>query len=308
MPDVHRTRRDRCPGVLRPWPADDGLLVRLRLVGGRLPVSSLRALCAVAERYGTGRVHVTGRANLQLRGLPGDDGRLAPEVLRALEATGLLPSRTHELVRNIMVSPHGMVPPHGPGSPHRAAPPPGPGSPSRARADCAPVAAALDELLCAEPHRAALPGRFLFVLDAGAGDLLNRTCDLGIAALDQHTAQLRIGDGWGPLTPLSGAADLLAGFADEFLARRGDGPAAPWHVAELPAPLTEPVPPDPRLPDPAPPLPHGPLPEGGLHVPVPDDGLDRPAVDALAEEAFGSGTDGLVVTPWRGVLVPGGAQ
>ena len=29
-----RTRGDLCPGALRPWPADDGLLIRLRLIGG----------------------------------------------------------------------------------------------------------------------------------------------------------------------------------------------------------------------------------------------------------------------------------
>ncbi|MBB6120962.1 nitrite reductase [Nocardiopsis algeriensis] len=291
-PSPLRTRRDRCPGALRPWPADDGLLVRLRLVGGRLPARSLSALAAVADEYGDGRIHVTGRANLQLRALPGHGGSgqasaehaLAPGVLRALEGTGLLPSPTHELVRNVMVSP------------------------GRWRADLRPVAAALDELLCAAPHRAALPGRFLFVLDDGRGDLIERSCDLGLVALDEHVAQLRIGEGWGPLTPLGEAAAALIRFADEFLARRGDGPTAPWHVAELPSPPADPVPPDPRLPDPAPPLPYGPLPGGGRHVPVPGDGLDRSAAEALAEEALAAGPGELVVTPWRGVLVPGGTQ
>src|SRR5699024_1173571 len=93
-----RARRDRCPGALRPWVADDGLLVRLRLIGGHLPVNALSDLCKIAERYGDGRVRVTIRANLQLRALPGHDGSLAPEVVDALQATGLLPSRTHELV------------------------------------------------------------------------------------------------------------------------------------------------------------------------------------------------------------------
>ncbi|WP_435108463.1 nitrite reductase [Nocardiopsis synnemataformans] len=279
-----RSRRDRCPGALRPWPADDGLLVRLRLVGGRLPARSLRALAAVAQEYGDGRIHVTGRANVQLRALPGSDGRLTPEVLRALEGTGLLPSPAHELVRNVMVSPCTGL--------------------AGGKADLRPVAAALDALLCAEPHRAALPGRFLFALDDGSGDLLERSCDLGLVALDAHTAQLRVGERWGPLTPLDEAADSLVHLADRFLERRGDGPAAPWHVAELASPLTDPAPPDPRLPDPAPPLPHGSLPGIGRHVPVPDDGLDRVAADALAAEALDARSGELVVTPWRAVLVP----
>ncbi|WP_306370547.1 nitrite reductase [Nocardiopsis sp. CC223A] len=275
-----RTRRDRCPGALRPWTAEDGLLVRLRLIGGRLPARSLTALAALAEEYGSGRVHVTGRANLQVRALPGRDGRLDPGVLGALEATGLLPSPSHELVRNVMASPLTGL--------------------SGGHADLRPVAAALDTALCSAPHRAALPGRFLFVLDDGRGDLVDRACDLGLTALDGSTAQLRVGDRHGPTVRLDGAADALVRLADLFLERRGDGPTAPWHVTELPSALCAPQPPDPRLPAPAPPLPYGSLPGGARHVPVPEEGLDRAAADALA-----AGGGDLVVTPWRGIVVPG---
>ena len=106
-PTAHpqRSRRDRCPGVFRPWPADDGGLVRLRLIGGRLSGESLAALGEVARTYGDGDVHLTKRANLQLRAMPATDGDLPDEVVEAIAATGLLPSRTHELVRNVMVSP-----------------------------------------------------------------------------------------------------------------------------------------------------------------------------------------------------------
>ena len=41
----------------------------------------------------------------QLGGLPATDGLLSEDLVSAIEATGLLPSRTHDLVRNIMVSP-----------------------------------------------------------------------------------------------------------------------------------------------------------------------------------------------------------
>ena len=274
-----RTRRDRCPGALRPWTAEDGLLVRLRLIGGRLPARSLSAVAAVADDHGSGRVHVTSRANIQVRALPGRDGRLDPRVLGALETTGLLPSPSHELVRNVMASPLTGL--------------------SGGRADLRPVAAALDTALCSAPHRAALPGRFLFVLDDGRGDLVDRPCDLGLTALDQDTAQLRIGDGHGPTVRLEEAADTLVRLADLFLEQRGDGPSAPWHITELPSPLCAPHRPDPRLPSPAPPLPYGPLPGGGRHVPVPEEGLDRSAADTLAAEA-----GELVVTPWRGIIVP----
>lgn len=277
---MNRSRFDRCPGVLRPWPASDGLLVRLRLPGGHITSPQLLQLLEMAERHGDGRVHVTARANLQVRGLPAAPatGHLTEEVVEAIEATGLLPSRTHDLARNIMASPQAGL--------------------SGGRADLRPVVRALDAALQGEPELGSLPGRFLFVLDDGRGDLLDRTCDLGLVALNAEEVQLRIGAGWGPVVPLRGAEDRLVHLALEFVRVRGDGPDALWHVAELPAPLTDRVPPSAGLPGASPPLPYGPVP-GGRHVPVPGDGLDRPAVERLCAAA-----PALVVTPWRGVLVP----
>ncbi|GAB7005748.1 hypothetical protein JCM18899A_32210 [Nocardioides sp. AN3] len=276
-----RTREDRCPGALRPWHAEDGLLVRLRLVGGRVRTDALRALVAVAERYGDGRVHLTGRANLQLRGLPGArgclDGPLDGAVLAALEATGLLPTRTHELVRNVMVSPQTGL--------------------AGGRADLRPVALDLDRLIRADPRLATLPGRFLFVLDDGRGDLVDRSCDLGLVALDSGTAQLRVGDGWGEVVALPEAAAALVGLADSFVHRRGSGPTAPWHVVELESPLAAGSPPAAGVPEPIGALPIGDVP-GGRHLPA-GDGLDR-----LVLEQIGSGVSEVVVTPWRGVLIP----
>lgn len=301
-----RTRSDRCPGASRPWAAPDGMLVRLRLVGGRVEAGALRALAAAAARYGDGRVYLTSRANLQIRGLPGTGAALAPEALAALEATGLLPTRTHELVRNIMVSPlTGRT---------------------GGRIDLRPVAARLDALICAQPALAQLSGRFLFVLDDGRGDLVERACDLGLTALDGASVQLRVGTGWGPVLPVGEAAERIVALAVAFADRRGSGPAAPWHVAELTEPLaeprieprtepptkpptkpptespikplTEPAAPDPRLPGPAPALPFGPGP-AGRHVEVGPGGLDGPAIAELTASA-----PEMVVTPWRGIFVP----
>lgn len=272
-----RTRADRCPGVLRPWSAEDGLLVRLRLVGGRLPAPALARLLQVSADFADGSIYLTKRANLQLRGLPGHGGALTPEALAAVESTGLLPSRTHELVRNILVSPQtGHV---------------------GGRTDLRPVAAQLDALLCADPRLARLPGRFLFVLDDGRGDLLNRAADAGLVALSGEQAQLRIGEHWGDVVTVADSAGGLAELAGAFQEARGGRPDAPWHVHELARPLRPAVAADPRVPAPSGPLPFGSVP-GGTHLHVPDGVLTPDHARSLLEHTE------LVVTPWQGVFIP----
>lgn len=321
---IRRTRGDLCPGVLRPWPAADGALVRLRVPGGRVSPASLAALGEVARRCGDddGNVHLTTRANLQLRALPQDsDGKLPPEVVEAIERTGLLPSPGHELVRNILVSPlTGLDSDQGAG-----------------RVDLRPVTDALDAGLLVDPALGTLPGRFLFVLDDGRGDLVNRSCDLGLVVLGSGSetgattdaaaapgsalAQLRVGEGWGDVIPLAEAADRLVALARAFVDARGTGPDAPWHVRELlaqaappvspripppfppapPAALAPTAAPDPRQPVPTGPLPFGPVPGSAgriEHVGAPD-GVLTPA---LLERLTAPGVTELVVTPWRGVV------
>ena len=321
---IRRTRGDLCPGVLRPWPAADGALVRLRVPGGRVSPASLAALHRVAARYGDDdNVYLTTRANLQVRALPtGPDGHLPGEVVEAITATGLLPAPGHELIRNILVSPlTGLV---------------------GGRVDLRPLTDRLDAGLLADPALAGLPGRFLFVLDDGRGDLVDRGCDLGLVALDAETAQLRVGPDRAGLVPLGGApageeaADRLVELARRFVRVRGAGPQAPWHVRELATPLhlagpepspvsalagpepspgaalagpepspvsalAAPAPADPRLPEPSAPLPFGPVAgaEAIEHVEVPGGVVDR----ALLARLTGPDVRELIVTPWRGVVV-----
>lgn len=277
---MNRNRPDRCPGILRPWPSNDGLLVRLRLPGGRVTTAALTDLVEIAEAHGDGRVHVTTRTNLQVRAMPAvpDTDVLPDDVLVALEATGLLPSRGHDLARNIMASPRTGL--------------------ADGCVDLRPLVAALDAELCADPDLGQLPGRFLFVLDDGSGDLRERSCDLGLVALDPIRAQLRVGRGWGHVVPLVEAHLHLVEMARRFLAVRGVGPHAAWHVDELATTLSPDQAPHRDLPDPSPPPPYGAIP-GGLHLAVPPEGLDRAAVARLTAAA-----PTVVVTPWRGVLVP----
>lgn len=293
-----RTRRDRCPGVLRPWPAADGGLARVRVPGGQLPVPALRALHTLAQRYGDGRVHLTGRANLQLRALPlAADGALPEEVVVAIEETGLLPRRSHDLARNILTSPCTGL--------------------AGGRADLRPVTAALDAALIAVPELGGLPGRFLFTLDDGRGDLAARHLDVGLVALDAERAQLRVGAAWGEVVALADAPAAMTALAARFLARRGDGPSAAWHVAELAGPLAPALPAEPGADVVGDPLPFGAVP-GGHHVPALDvAALDVAVLDDAAPgrgsvvdvatvlelaEAHAAGV--VVLTPFAGVLLP----
>lgn len=289
MTPIARTRADMCPGALRPWAADDGLLVRLRLVGGRLPIPSLARLLQLSQRFSDGAIHLTKRANLEVRGLPDHDGQLPADVLSAIEATGLLPSRTHELVRNILVSPQTGV--------------------AGGLVDLRSVATSLDAALRGDADLARLPGRFLFTLDDGRGDLLYRLTgsgrqgtDLGLIAVSAEHVQLRVGDHWGEVVRLDEAALHLAGLAAAFLTERGSGASAPWHLRELAAPLRTPKASDPRIPAAAPPLPYGSV-AGGTHEEVPDGVLTAAHARALLAHDTGDHAE-VVVTPWHGIFVP----
>jgi len=285
---VNRTYVDRCPGVLRPWIADDGALIRLRLVGGALRSDTLLDLSDIATEWGDGNIHLTSRANLQLRGIPHAEGCVPSAFVDAISATGLLPVPSHELVRNINVSPlTGRV---------------------GGRADLRPLADVVDKLLCADPVFASLAGRFLFSLDDGRGDVGGRTLDLGVFALDAHTAQLRVGSNlWGPTVALNDAAIALLDLAREFLGLHGNGDTAWWHVDELPGKgselLDRPYERDERtLTTSAPPALGKIAQDDGrqaLNIEVPDGKLSP----QLAEEIASLGTK-LIVTPWRNVIVP----
>lgn len=255
-------------------------MVRLRLPGGRLPVRTLRRLSDLAAAYGNGVLQLTSRAGLQLRGLPDP---LPAAFVDAVTATGLLPSPTHERVRNIVASP--LTGLHG------------------GRADVSGLTRALDTALIAEPALADLPGRFLFVLDDGRGDVLDLRLDLGYRASGPDGGYLLVG---GPDRGLPvAAADVvpeLVRLALAFAAARTDTGA--WHVAELPTwtaglglvavpPLAAAV--------------ETPLGVVGraASVAVPLAMLTPAqvaAVEQVVDDSF------VVVTPWRGLVLPGAAH
>ncbi len=284
-----RRHADRCPGVLRPWIADDGALVRIRLVGGAISAQALSDLAIIAGEHADGHLHLTKRANLQLRGIEHVDGRVPDAFVEAVTAAGLLPSPTHELVRNIMVSPlSGRIGGH---------------------ADLRPVARRLDEMLCADPDLADLSARFLFVLDDGRGDLVDRGLDLGVMAVDPDAAQIRVGaEHWGEVVELAAVPDVLLALAHRFREVRGTGDDAPWHIDELPDGggdlLDLHHARDLRTQVASLPAPYGVITQddglGVEHVAVPEGDVSH----ELAGQVLARAGRDVIVTPWRSLLLP----
>jgi precorrin-3B synthase len=150
------TAGDACPGILDLHEARDGLVARIRLPGGYASPPWLRSLAELAGRFGDGRVDLTARSNVQLRGMRAET---AEGLAREAAAAGLLPSPAHDRARNITASPLAGLAGH-----------PGLRDPVRS----------LDRAIRADPGLAALPGRFLFSLDDGTGRAGLSSCDVGL--------------------------------------------------------------------------------------------------------------------------------
>ncbi|RZU49317.1 precorrin-3B synthase [Krasilnikovia cinnamomea] len=205
MSSPRRVSVDACPGALRLHAAADGPLARVRLPGGRLTGAQVRVLRELADEWGDGHVELTSRGNVQLRALTAAPaGRLAGRLADA----GLLPSPTHELVRNIAASPL-------------------PGG----ALDVAPLVGALDRALCADPALAGLPGRFLFALDSGRGDVAF-AADVAAYPLGDAVAILFAGVDAGLRVPPGQVVPALLTAAHAFLSER-----------EAPRPTVPPTPP-----------------------------------------------------------------
>lgn len=92
-----------CPSTHRIYAAPDGGLARVKVPGGRLDVTQLRAVADAARTWGNGVIDLTTRANLQIRGV---DPESAPALRALLAPVGLSdPSPGREDRRNVLASP-----------------------------------------------------------------------------------------------------------------------------------------------------------------------------------------------------------
>lgn len=263
MVDSARVRADACPGVFATHDAADGTLARVRLPGGRVSAAQLHVLADCADELGDGSVYLTSRGNVQLRGLAGDAG-----LVERLSAAGLLPAPAHERVRNFLASPLSGL--------------------AAGIVDVRPLVAELDAAVCAEPALAALPGRFLFALDDGRGDVAAEDADLCWMALDDATGVLLRAGEPGERVALADAVPVLVREALRFQEIRGSA----WRMRELPgfsgtASAPKPIAPGPFLRDDG---------ERGVCV--------APLFGQLTSAQLRLFDQDVVVTPWKSVVAP----
>lgn len=139
-------RKGWCPGALRPMESGDGLIVRLRIMGGALGPALARVLARCAQDYGNGLIDLSARANLQLRGVT---HATLPALQAQLDALGVLDADPDaEAIRNILASPLAGVDPS-------------------ALLNIGPSIRALDERLRNDRALHQLSGKFLFLIDDG---------------------------------------------------------------------------------------------------------------------------------------------
>jgi precorrin-3B synthase len=195
---------DACPGALQVHQAADGALVRVRLPGGMITSAQLAALSSVSSGLGSGTMELTARGNVQLRGITD-----ATAVVPPLTGAGLLPSATHERVRNIVASPlSGRV---------------------GDNADVRPWVGQLDAAICAEPRLADVGGRFWFSLDDGSGDVSGLGADVGVHVFEDGCALLLTGRDTGIRLATDDVIKTLVTVAVRFTEIRGTS----WRVNEL---------------------------------------------------------------------------
>lgn len=294
-------RRGACPGILAPMAVADGLLVRIRLPTATLDAAPAAAVADLARRHGNGRIDLSQRGNLQIRGVRPDSLAPLTDGLRALGLVG--DAVAAEAVRNVLCSPTCGLDP--------------------ACLPVRPLAAALDAALAASPALWALPAKFSFLINGGGrAPLDGGVADIRFDALPGGTL-FRVAVGGDRLTatplgcclPDAVVATALA-LAGAFLALAADrhrrmaalvaagGAAALRRRVPLPplpsSPPTE-GPPAEGPPDEAPPL-SAILGNqtGWLGVAFPFGGLD-----ALTLARMAALDRPLRFTPWRAVLLAG---
>ncbi len=268
-----------CPSALRPMASGDGLVVRLRPRGGRLSSAQASRIADLSNRYGSGLIDLTGRANLQIRGVVAESHET---LIEALARLGLIDADVEsESRRNILVAPFWCE---------------GDDTPS--------LAAELERALATRPL--GLPEKFGFAVDCGAERVLAQApADIRIERGAEGGLLVRAdGAREGRAVTRAEAVQIALALAESFVASGGARDGRGRMAAHIASGAT--------LPDAmaakAKPLPAVVLPRPGLYAPGALVGL---AFGQMRSETLGhlaTLAPGLRMTPWRMILVEGACE
>jgi len=157
--------RGWCPDLFAPMQSGDGLLVRLKPRLARLSAAQGRLIAAQAARCGNGIIELTGRGNLQLRGLTASSAEIFARF--AVESGLAHPDPAVERRRNILVSPLADD------------------------AACA-LARVLEQAIADDPALAVLPGKFGFAVDGGGPIRLDENAADVVLRAEDRTWSVRL--------------------------------------------------------------------------------------------------------------------
>lgn len=290
--EVDDRRRGWCPSVDRPMETGDGLLVRVRPPSARLTPLQAHAIATAARSCGNGLIDLSGRGNVQIRGV-----REATHagLVRILSAAGL-----DDATR-----------------PQRCIIPPLTGLDPSAIVDAARMADEIEAALGTADSAADIPPKFAIVVDGGGLPLDNVDADIRLIAIDATRVAIalagRDGDVWiGACSPAEAPSMIVAivsafsettGAGDKARRIRDLSPSARQHIADSLALAPTPQPPI-RAPSPS----IGAISIGGVTMAVglglPFGRLDADRLDRLAEWSRQFGAGELRPSPWRSVFIP----
>lgn len=281
-------RRGWCPGTLRPMLTGDGLLVRLHPPRNALTPDQLAYVAELARRHGNGQVEISGRGNLQLRGIR---EAAHPALVDDLLAAGLVDEAEGDGPNRLVLT----LPLAG-----RAA---------DELLDASALAEAVDR---AGRSVSGLPAKFSIVVDGGGAPALDGfAADLRLRAISTDAIAFGLpGEHWCGPVAVDEAPTLAARLLDGFVAasRQGSGQirrmrdlapdalsalTASSGLRPMPAPATRPKP-----------SPVGLVAERDDRVAVlaglPFGRTDAEGLRRLSQLARDAGTDEIRASPWRG--------
>jgi len=187
-----------CPGALTPMESGDGLLMRAKVVGSKLSLTQLSEIAAIALDCGNGRIDLSQRAQLQIRGVTETTLTAAQARLKSIGLLALDAATESRL--NIVASPLA----------------------NSASFDANEVAARLARAIAEDQALKALPGKFLFLVDdSSAPGLRDVDADIRLEARGAQFAVVLDGArDQAVIAPPAAAIDAAVALARAFIELR----------------------------------------------------------------------------------------